>query len=87
MQLERTPTSIRSTVHLLVDPASPPQIAAHTEMVMGREVVFVTLSSDHRTSSYTQSTALSFSGEPAEVKDLLQRCVNALEDLVGGEIS
>lgn len=50
---------------------------------MGREVVFVTLSTDQRTSSYTQSTALSFSGEPGEVKDLLRRCLVALEDLIG----
>jgi hypothetical protein len=76
-----TPTSIRSTVHLLADQGSMPEIAAHVERIMGRAVVFVTMSSEHRTSSYTTGTAVSFSGEPAAVEDLLKRCLFALEDL------
>jgi hypothetical protein len=87
MQNGSTPSSLRSTLHLLVDPGSPPTIAAHTEMLWGREVVFVTLASDHRTSAYTCSTALSFSGEPAEVRGLLERTLAALDDLPGGETS
>jgi hypothetical protein len=79
------PTSIRSTVHLLVDPASEPQLAAHVEQIMGQPVVFLTLATEQRTSSYTQSIALSFSGHPDAVRELLKRTLAALDELSGGE--
>jgi hypothetical protein len=86
MQQQSTqPTSIRSTVHLLVDPGSPPTIAAHVETVMGQQVAFVTLATDHRTSTYTTGTSISFSGEPGAVRELLTRCLTALGELTGGE--
>jgi hypothetical protein len=81
MQRESTPTSIRSTVHLLAAEGSMPQIAAHVERIMGSPTVFVTMSTDYRTSSYTTGTAVSFSGTPEAVKDLLTRCLAALEEI------
>jgi hypothetical protein len=80
-----TPASLRSTLHILVDPGSPPSVAMHTETLWGREVVFATIQTEHRTSAFSCSTAVSFSGEPVEVLALLKRCTAALDDLIGTE--
>ena len=79
------PTSIWSSVHLVADEGAMPAIAAHVEPIMGRPTMFVTMSTERRTSTYQTGTMVSFSGSPEAVKDLLTRCLAALEEITGIE--